>query len=93
MKHISIIVPKGQYSIVNIMGTFQMLNWANDLHLQQHQKPLFNIELVGLSSPSNDTLGVYSIMPMKEISPVNGTNLIIVPAVHEEHSEKATTNR
>ncbi|MGF1636678.1 MAG: GlxA family transcriptional regulator, partial [Cyclobacteriaceae bacterium] len=80
-------------SIVNIMGTFQILNWANDLYKQQHQQPIFTIELVGFSRPSNDSQGIYSVMPMKEIDQVTHTNLIIVPAVHEEHNEALEMNK
>lgn len=88
MKHISIFIPKGQYSIVNIAGTFQILNWANDMYLQQTRNRLFEIEFVGLSKPSQDTQGLYSVMPMKVISEIIKTDLIIVPAVHEapEHA-------
>ena len=84
MKHISILVPKGQYSIVNIAGSFQILNWANDAFIQQARKPLFQVELVGLERPSNDSNGWYSVMPTRTVDQIKKTNLIIVPAVHED---------
>lgn len=93
MKHISILVPRGQYSIVNIAGTFQILNWANDMFFQQTRKHLFEIEFVGLHKPSNDSEGYYSVMPKKTIDEVKQTNLIIVPAVHEEHQRTLDINK
>ena len=93
MKHISILVPKGQYSIVNIAGSFQILNWANDAFMQQARKPLFQVELVGLERPSNDSNGWYSVMPTKTINQVEKTDLVIVPAVHEELSQAIALNQ
>ncbi|HAS39718.1 MAG TPA: AraC family transcriptional regulator [Microscillaceae bacterium] len=93
MKHISILIPRGQYSIVNIAGTFQILNWANATYLQQARKQLFEIEFVGVQSPSNDSNGLYSVMPMKTITQIEKTDLIIVPAVHEEHTKALEMNR
>lgn len=93
MKHISILIPKGQYSIVNIAGTFQILNWANDRYAQQTRKRFFAIDLVGFDQPSKDTNGFYSIMPSKTIEQVTKTDLIIVPAVHEDHKKAIEMNR
>ena len=93
MKHISILIPRGQYSIVNIAGTFQILNWANDMYFQQTRNRLFEIEFVGLSRPSNDTNGFYSVMPSKTINEIDITDLIIVPAVHEAHHEAIEMNK
>lgn len=93
MKHISILIPKGQYSIVNIAGSFQILNWANDAFMQQARKPLFEVELVGLERPSNDSNGWYSVMPTQTIDQVGKTDLIIVPAVHEELSKAIELNQ
>ncbi len=93
MKHVSILIPKGQYSIVNIAGTFQILSWANDMYLQQARKRLFEIEFVGLSQPSHDTHGFYSVMPSKTLEQVKKTDLIIVPAVHEDHTHAMEMNQ
>ena len=83
MKHISIIVPRGQYSIVNIAGTYQILNWANDMYYQQSRKQLFKVEFIGVDRPSNDSMGLYSVSPTKTIHEIEHTDLIILPAVHE----------
>ena len=93
MKHISILIPKGQYSIVNIAGTFQILGWANEMYFKQARKKLFEIEFVGLSKPSDDTNGLYSMMPNKTLDQVKKTDLIIVPAVHEVHARAIEMNQ
>ncbi len=93
MKHISILIPKGQYSIVNIAGTFQILNWANDMYFKQVRKKLFEIEFVGHTKPSADSNGIYSVMPSKTLQEVERTDLVIVPAVHEDHSQAIEINQ
>lgn len=92
MKHISILIPKGQYSIVNIAGSFQILNWANDLFFQQSRKQLFNIEFVGHDAPARDQQGLYTVTPPKTIDEVRLTDLIIVPAVHGDLAEAIAMN-
>jgi len=93
MKHISILVPKGQFSIVNIAGSFQILNWANDMFFQQSRKRLFEIEFVGYAKPSKDFDGFYTVSPPRTIAEVKKTDLIILPAVHGDLQEAITNNR
>ncbi len=92
MKHISIVVPRGQYSIVNIAGSFQILSWANDVFFQQTRDRLFEIEFVGHASPAQDSDGYYTVTPPKTIDQVNKTDLIIIPAVHHDHKESIEMN-
>jgi hypothetical protein len=82
MKHISILIPNGQYSVVNIGASFQIFNWANDTYMQQTRKRLFQVELVALKSPATDAEGFYSINPAKTIELLQKTELIIIPAAH-----------
>ncbi|XOV95288.1 MAG: GlxA family transcriptional regulator [Bacteroidota bacterium] len=82
MMHVTILIPKGQFSIVNIGGTFQILNWANEMYFNQTRKPLFQVELVGVGKPSPDADGFYTISPQKTIDQITRTDLIIIPAVH-----------
>lgn len=93
MKHVSILVPKGQYSIVNIGGTFQILNWANDVFFQQSRQRLFEIEFVGHESPARNAEGFYTITPPKTISDVPKTDFIIIPAVHGDLRQAIEMNR
>lgn len=93
MKHVSILIPKGQYSIVNIAGTFQIMNWANDMFFQQTRNRLFQIEFVGHARPANDKDGFYTITPSKTIDELDETDLVIIPAVHGNISEAISINR
>jgi transcriptional regulator GlxA family with amidase domain len=93
MKHISIVVPKGQYSIVNIAGSFQILHWANDFFFQQSRTRLFEIEFVGHASPAHDRDGFYTVTPPRTLQEVTQTDLIVIPAVHGDLREAIDMNR
>ncbi len=93
MKHISIIVPKGQYSIVNIAGAFQILNWASDAYAQNTRKPLFQVEFVGHQKTARDAEGFYTVTPPKTLNEIARTDLIILPAVHGDLREGIDNNR
>lgn len=93
MKHVSILIPKGQYSIVNIAGSYQILNWANDVFFQQTRKPLFKVEFVGHQTPANDADGFYTVTPPKTINEVTKTDLVIIPAVHGDLKTSIEMNK
>lgn len=82
MKHVSILIPNGQYSIVNIMGTYQIMMAANEMTYKNTGKQLFDINLVSQQKPVRDMNGLCSVNPMKIISEITHSDLIIVPAVH-----------
>ncbi len=92
MKHISILVPKGRVSVVNIAGTHQMLSWVNE-HLQQSGRdPLFEMQLVGLEKCIDQEGGLFAIAPEYTIDKVAKTDLIIIPAIHEDFEKSLRDN-
>lgn len=93
MKHVSILVPNGQYSIVNVIGTLQILEAANEMSWQRHKTKIFEVELVASKSPARDLIGLYSVNPSKTIDQVKKTDLIIVPAVHADIDGVLEVNR
>jgi transcriptional regulator GlxA family with amidase domain len=92
MKHISIYVPKGHYSMVNIEGAYQMFNWVNSYYQQLGKTPLFDVELVGIEQTSTQTNGLFSIKPQRLIKDVEHTHLIIIPAIHGDLEANLKTN-
>lgn len=93
MKHISILIPHGHTSLVNIEGTHQVFNYLN-LFLGQSGKDLsFIIELVGLSREATQTNGLFTVNPQKLIEEVKKTDLIIIPAIHGDPEEAFEANK
>lgn len=82
MKHVSILVPIGHTSLVNIEGTHQMLNQVNGFLAQMGKPPLFNIQLVGLEKETRQATGLFTVNPDALIGDIKQTDLIIIPAIH-----------
>lgn len=93
MKHISILIPKGQYSIVNIAGCYQMLEAASDMFAQRSGNQLCQIDLVAAVKPAADRAGLFTINPSKTLNQIKTTDLIIIPAVHNDIEEVIKDNQ
>jgi len=82
MKHISILIPKGHTSVVNIEGTHQILNEVNSIMKSRGKSPVFEVQLVGISKETTQRNGLFTIGPDVLIEDVKKTDLIIIPAIH-----------
>jgi transcriptional regulator GlxA family with amidase domain len=82
MKHISILIPVGHTSVVNIEGTHQIMNEVNTICARMGKPPLFKVQLVGISEEASQRNGLFTIHPDVLIDTVNKTDLIIIPAIH-----------
>lgn len=86
MKHVSILIPQGHSSVVNIEGTHQILCGVNDLLASMNKDPLFNVQLVGLERETRQTTGLFSILPNVLLKDVQKTDMIIIPAMHGDQA-------
>ena len=93
MKHVSILIPKGHTSLVNIEGTHQIFSEVNSLRVERGNTPLFNIKLVGLSNETSQPSGLFTVNPQVLVRDVKKTDLIIIPAVHGDQRKAAEANK
>ncbi len=93
MKHISILVPLGHTSVVNIEGSLQILSEVNGFLAALDRPPLFTVELVGLEKDNSQRNGLFSIRPDKLLGEVPKTDLIIIPAMHGDQCEALEMNK
>lgn len=84
MRHVSILIPKGRVSAVNIAGTHQMLSWVNEFFAQKGVDPKFDIKLVGLDESADKNGGLFAVTPETTINEIQKTDLIIIPAIHSD---------
>lgn len=84
MKHISILIPRGHTSVVNIGGTHQIFNQVNGMLQEMGKKPVFDVHLVGLEEETRQTTGLFSVSPDCLLEDVEQTDLIIIPAIHDD---------
>jgi transcriptional regulator GlxA family with amidase domain len=89
MKHVSILIPRGHSSLVNIEGTLQILTEVNNLRVERGNTPLFKIQLVGLSKQTDQPSGLFTVKPDVLVNDVKKTDLVIVPALMGD-PQKAT---
>jgi len=93
MKHISILIPLGHTSLVNIEGTHQIFNEVNGLLTELGREPLFDVQLVGISKETRQRSGLFTIKPDQLIHDIIKTDLIIIPALHGDQQRAAERNK
>ena len=93
MKHVSILIPLGHTSLVNIEGTHQILNEVNGVLREMQRDPAFDVHLVGISRVAKQTSGLFTVNPDSLISEIEKTDLIIIPALHGNQMKAAELNK
>jgi transcriptional regulator GlxA family with amidase domain len=84
MKHISVLIPFGHTSVVNIEGAHQIFSFVNKIFGDMGKSAVVQVQLVGLSKEVSQRKGMFTISPDVLISDVKKTDLIIIPAIHGE---------
>lgn len=92
MKHVSILIPKGDSSVVNIEGTHQILSQVNSFMEEKGIPPAFKIQLVGLDKETRQTKGLFTINPDILVEEVEKTDIIFVPALFGDPIAAAQLN-
>lgn len=92
MKHVSIIIPKGHFSITNVDATHHVLSWVNEHAQNMGMEKPFDLHLVGLSKDTTQSTGLYTVHPDLVIQEVDQTDLIIIPAIHGDVQENVRLN-
>lgn len=93
MIHISILVPLGHTSVVNIEGSYQIFTDLNNFLADKGRAPLFNVQLVGIAKVVNQPNRLFTITPDVLIKDVKKTDLIVIPALHGDQAAAAETNK
>ncbi|WP_432709147.1 GlxA family transcriptional regulator [Pedobacter sp.] len=92
MKQVTILIPKGHTSMVNIAGTHQMFSFVNEFLEQQGKAPLFHIQLAAAEKSTVQTHGMFSINADLLLDDIEKTDLIIIPAIHGDFEVNLENN-
>ena len=84
MKHVSIIVPKGECILSSVIGAYKVFTSANNCLVKAGRQPMFDVHMVGLDSETKLYDGLFSMHPDTMMSDVKKTDLIIIPAVQPQ---------
>lgn len=77
MKHVSLIVPNGEFSITNLDLTRQLFTWVND----NLPSSVFDLKIVGLSQEAHVVGGLYTVKTDCLIDEIEQTDVVIIPAM------------
>ncbi len=92
MKHISILVPEGNNSLIDIIGTYKAFNRANKFLADAGKPPMFTIQLVSTLKNLTTDGGLFTITPNAGLDDVTKTNLIIIPAINWNFADSLAAN-
>ncbi|MDJ1467073.1 helix-turn-helix domain-containing protein [Cytophagaceae bacterium DM2B3-1] len=92
MKHISILVPQGAI-LGSLEGSRQLLTQVNTFMKARGAKPLFHVQLVGLSKETPLSGGLFTANADMTFSDVKKTDLIIIPALDGDIQEALEKNK
>ena len=93
MKHISVLIPFGHTSVVNIEGAHQMFCFVNKILIDMGKTPAVKVQLVGLSKEISQRKRMFTINPDVLINDVKKTDLIIIPAIHGDPKKVMNENK
>jgi len=93
MIHISILVPLGHTSLVNIEGSYQILSELNNFLAEKGREPMFEVQLVGLAREVSQRNRLFTISPEVLAADVKKTDLIIIPSLHGDQQKAAALNQ
>jgi transcriptional regulator GlxA family with amidase domain len=93
MKHISILIPEGDCSLVNIEGTHQIFNEVNGVLARAGKPPMFKVQLVGINQHTTMKKGLFTIHPDAMVNDVAHTDLIIIPAIYGDQRKVIEDNK
>lgn len=77
----------------NIDGSHQILSQVNTFLKGMGKEPIFEIQMVGLLKRTVQRNGLFTIEPDVLIDEVKKTDLIIIPAIHDDIQTAIETNR
>ncbi|MGZ3873921.1 MAG: GlxA family transcriptional regulator [Mucilaginibacter sp.] len=87
MKHLTILVPDCENNLSSIVGAYKIFSRANS-----YCKPVFQIELAGVSDTVDFYGGLFTARPHKHISEIEKTDLIIIPSLNHNYEQSTAAN-
>lgn len=92
MKHLTILVPKGEHNLSSIVGTFKIFSRANAMWKERTKKEMFTIQLAGISKKVEFYDGLFNVKPHLHISEVRKTDLIVIPSLNHNFDKAIREN-
>jgi transcriptional regulator GlxA family with amidase domain len=92
MKHLTILVPDGNCNLSSIIGSYKILTRANDFWKGLGRKPVFQIQLAGLSKKIKLYDGLFSVTPNLSVKSLKKTDFILIPSLNHDYEKIVKQN-
>jgi transcriptional regulator GlxA family with amidase domain len=92
MKHVIIVVPKGDANLNSIAGSFQILTRANEHWRKLGNKPKMEIRIAGFVTELKLDAGFFSVYPM-DLRQLDDADLVIIPSVNYDYDNVIQENK
>lgn len=92
MKHLSILVPKGENNLSSIVGCYKLFTRANQLFEKAGRAAVFKVELIGAEKTTGFYGDLFSVKPHRVFSTLRKTDLIIIPSLNHNYVQSTTAN-
>ena len=93
VKHISVLVPKGDASLACINGAYSAFNMVNTFLEAKGMPAAFRVQLVGLTSTPHIYDRLFTVAPDLTLDEINETDLIVIPAVNGKWDDVIEQNK
>jgi len=80
LKHITIVVPKGNSNLSSITGSYEIFNRANSFWKSKNNKAIFEVKIASFEENISLQNGYFTIHP-SNIRTIKKSDLIIIPSV------------
>lgn len=80
MKHVSILVPEGDLSLIDIVGAWKAFKRVNQYLVANGKEALFDVQLVGIGPCRSLEGGLFTVHPQVRLGDVDKTDLVMIPA-------------
>jgi transcriptional regulator GlxA family with amidase domain len=81
MKNLAILVPEGDNNLSSIVGAYKIITRANQYWQSLEKKPVFNIQLAGVSKEVKFHDSLFSVHPT-HITKIKKPDLVIIPSLN-----------
>jgi len=92
MKHITIVVPDVSANVSSIMGSYKILNGANEYWKASGKKEVFKIEVAGISEHVKCYDGLVTMTPHTNVAAITKTDLVIIAALSGNYQKAVQCN-
>ncbi len=94
MKHVSIIVPKGEAILSSIIGAYKIFTSVNAYLIEtgRYTHDIFEVDLVGISEETSLYNGLFNVRPTKRIDEIKKTDLIVVTTINGDLEKEIENN-